>query len=77
MPEGPEITILAQYLYTILKGMLIENIDILSGKYSKHNNSLHLSKSTYVIKNINSKGKLIWFVLVDVKTNNTIYMTSH
>jgi formamidopyrimidine-DNA glycosylase len=35
MPEGPEITLLSQYLSTALVGKQILNISVLSGKYSK------------------------------------------
>jgi formamidopyrimidine-DNA glycosylase len=80
MPEGPEVTILNQYLLTKLQDRILEKMEILSGKYSRDpmdNYKLLDGKTMYTIKNIASKGKLMWFVLEDQNTKKKIYMTSH
>jgi formamidopyrimidine-DNA glycosylase len=80
MPEGPEVTILSQYLMTKLEGRIIEKMEILSGKYSKNkmkNYELLDGSNTYKITNIDSKGKLMWITLKNMKSNNNIYVTSH
>jgi formamidopyrimidine-DNA glycosylase len=84
MPEGPEVCILAQYLSTKLKDRLMGKLTILSGKYySKFDltNKELLSGSEndglYIIEKIDSKGKLMFFVLKNNKTNAYIYLTSH
>jgi formamidopyrimidine-DNA glycosylase len=79
MPEGPEITILSQYLLTKLKGRNIENIEVLSGKYKRKNmtNINLLQNHKYEIKNIESKGKLMWITLKNIVDNKIIYLTSH
>jgi formamidopyrimidine-DNA glycosylase len=79
MPEGPEVTILSNYLLTILKGNIIENMEILGGKYLKKNfnNADIFNDEKYMIKKIDTKGKLMWFTLKNLKNNNLIYLTSH
>jgi endonuclease-8 len=79
MPEGPEITILSQYLKTKLLNRIINRCDILSGKYKRKpfDNILLLSMNQHKIIDIDSKGKLLWFVLENIENNNIIYMTSH
>lgn len=74
MPEGPEITILSQYLLENLKDKKIKKIQILSGKYLKKGiKGLDLIQNkNYKILNIHSKGKLMWFEL-----ENNYCMTSH
>ena len=75
MPEGPEITILSQYLLTKLKGRLIEKLEVLSGKY--HTKTLVGKKllagtSIFKIINIESHGKLMWMKLKNVKNDKNI-----
>lgn len=79
MPEGPEVTILSQFLLTKLKGRIIENIEILSGKYKRNKikNIDLLKNNKYKIKDIDTKGKLMWFKLKNIKDSKYIYMTSH
>ena len=77
MPECPEIVILTQYLNKIKK-YNITKFEILGGKYlRKPFNNFEIFENVLEIVDINSKGKLIWFELLNVKTNETIYMTSH
>jgi formamidopyrimidine-DNA glycosylase len=80
MPEGPEVTILSQFLLTKLEGRIIEKMEILSGKYLNNkmdNHDLFDGSNEYEIKNIDSKGKLMWMTLENIKTGEKIYLTSH
>jgi formamidopyrimidine-DNA glycosylase len=80
MPEGPEICLLSQYLSTVLRGKILLKLVILSGKYATNPfNNAHLldGSNNYVIKDVNSKGKLIYFELEHVITKKIIYLTSH
>jgi formamidopyrimidine-DNA glycosylase len=79
MPEGPEVTILGQYLLTKLEGRIIEKMEILSGKYSRKpmdNHQLLNGDHDYTIKNINTKGKFMWVTLENTTNNDKIYLTS-
>jgi len=64
MPEGPEVCITAQYLLSRLKNKTITKI---SKKFS-------LNIVNYKIKHIDSKGKILWFELVNA--SKTIYLIS-
>jgi formamidopyrimidine-DNA glycosylase len=66
MPEGPEILLTAQYLNKCLLNKEIGNIEVLSGRYVK-NKLVGLNKLVYPLKvlNVSSKGKFLWFNLVD------------
>ena len=66
MPEGPEILLTAQYLNKCLLNKEICNIEVLSGRYVK-NKLVGLNKLVYPLKvlNVSSKGKFLWFNLVD------------
>lgn len=80
MPEGPEIVILSQFLSTKLRDRTLEKMDILSGKYSKKemkNHELLDGKVLYTIKNVDSKGKLMWMVLENQDTKKNVYLTSN
>ena len=74
MPEGPEITILSQYLSSKLKNKRLNKMVILSGKYVKKNikGIDKIANKNYKILNVDSKGKLMWFEL-----ENNLYITSH
>lgn len=74
MPEGPEITILSQYLESKLKNKVLNKITILGGKY-KRKGIKELDKiqnKNYKIISVNSKGKLMY-----IELENDIYITSH
>lgn len=76
MPEGPEVTIMSQYLLSKLKNSYITKITVLNGKYLKKQiNGIDYIKDNYKITNIESKGKLTWFTLENDKS--TLYMLSH
>jgi formamidopyrimidine-DNA glycosylase len=81
MPEVPEITILSQYLKSKLKGRILKSIDIISGKYIKSNIKgidYLCSNKSFIINDINSKGKLLYLSLKNIMdSEETIYITSH
>ncbi len=74
MPEGPEITILSQFLTSKIKDKLLVSISILGGKYKRIGlkNIDSVQNKNYKILNVDCKGKLMWFEL-----ENDIYITSH
>lgn len=73
MPEGPEVTLLSQYLSTNLIDKMMTHVDVYSDNSVK-NLEMFDDDAQYKITQINSKGKLLWFTL---SGNETIYMTSH
>jgi formamidopyrimidine-DNA glycosylase len=79
MPECPEITMLSQYL-SILKDKYIEDIDIIKGKYTRKEIK-GLDKFDFndklIIKKVDSKGKLLFFKLKNMRSGDDVYMTSH
>jgi len=74
MPEGPEILLTAQYLNKCLVNKEITCIEVLSGRYIK-NKLIGLNKLVYPLKVINvlSKGKFLWFNLID-NNSETVYL---
>lgn len=67
MPEGPEVKIITDNIAKKFRNTKLENIEILSGKYSKQckiKNLEYLNKNlknnSFVIKNILTKGKFIY-----------------
>ena len=75
MPEGPEVIITTQYLNKKLKNKKIVDIIILSGRYTHQKlQGINLLKNKNLsVKQINSKGKFIWFEMTDEK-DNSIYL---
>lgn len=75
MPEGPEILITTQFLTTKTKKRTIDKIEILGGKYSRTGiKGDGLIKETPItIKSIESKGKFMWFNMID-KNGKNVYM---
>lgn len=75
MPEGPEITITEQYLKTKIRKKKVENVEILSGRYTHQKlKGFDLTKNTpLTVEDIGSKGKFLWIKFKD-KSNNIIYM---
>lgn len=76
MPEGPEAVIITQYLSTKIKNKEIESIKIISGRYTHQKlKGFDKIKNKYPlkIKNIDSKGKFIWFEMID-KNDNPVYL---
>jgi formamidopyrimidine-DNA glycosylase len=65
MPEGPEVAMTRDYLYYKLKNTTIKKITVLKGRYV-HNpikGIEHIDGKNITIKDINSKGKFLWFEL--------------
>ena len=83
MPEGPELKLACDNLNIILKDKLIINIDILSGRYypeSRYPENYILFKKLLPlkIKEINVKGKLLYFIFENNWVIlNTFGMTGH
>jgi len=76
MPEITEVLIMSHYLFTKLKNRYISDIDILSGRYI--NNTIEGLSDFKLnlpakIKNIETKGKLLWFVLEN-SIKETVYL---
>jgi DNA-formamidopyrimidine glycosylase len=80
MPEGPEVTIIAKGLNSLLKNKAISNFEILnqSRYYNKHPDGYNVFISNInsidglKIKEINNKGKFIYWILSD---NSVIFQT--
>lgn len=67
MPEVVEITLTAQWLNSECKNKNLEQINILSGRYThKPIQNLNKLKFPLKIKSIKSKGKMMYFILSDV-----------
>lgn len=70
MPEVSEVALTAEILLKYLKNKILTDVDFVAGRYSKKSpegytdfiNALPLK-----VRNINSKGKFMWFDLVDPK----------
>jgi DNA-formamidopyrimidine glycosylase len=78
MPEGPEIIITSQYLKTKLRTKTIESITVLSGRYThKKLKGLALTHNVpLTVKSINSKGKFLWFRMIDCHGNDVWMMNT-
>jgi formamidopyrimidine-DNA glycosylase len=79
MPEGPEVVIESQYLKSKLKNKTITSVKVLSGRYTHGDltgSDLFKKGHSYKITDINSKGKFIWFILKDIKTDEKIYLAN-
>lgn len=77
MPEVCEIVLTAHYLLSKLKNKYITKIDILSGRYTHQKlegKNLISKYSPLKIKNINTKGKFLWFELLNEKNNKYVYI---
>ena len=77
MPEVCEIVMTSQYLMTKLKNRYITDINILSGRYTHENivgKNLINKYAPLKIINVNSKGKFMWFELLNEKDNKYIYI---
>lgn len=80
MPEIVEVCITSQYLDQLFKNSILKEISILGGKYKRHGppkglNELN-SEMPLLVKNINSKGKLLYFELYDKINNSTTFIAN-
>jgi formamidopyrimidine-DNA glycosylase len=75
MPEVPEVAIEVQYLKTKLIGKTITSVKILSGRYT-HEKLKGINKliGPHKIVDIDSKGKMLWFVLKHTGSGEKLYM---
>jgi len=75
MPEVPEVAIEVQYLKTKLIGKTITSVKIMSGRYT-HEKLKGINKlvGPYKIVDIDSKGKMLWFVLKHTGSGEKLYM---
>lgn len=78
MPEISEVLITSDFLNIYCKNYEINDIKILKGRYKNHPNSMKeyemIKKNLPVkIKNINTKGKFLWFKLEN-KNKEKIYL---
>lgn len=80
MPEGPEICITAQYLNTKINHRIVHKMEIISGKYLKKDlagKDILDGNTQYVIDDIKSKGKILWFELYNKADKaNKLYIIS-
>jgi formamidopyrimidine-DNA glycosylase len=79
MPEGPEVVIVNQYLKTKVIGKTIESVSIVSGKYERlplRGIKFFKRGHKYKIKDIETKGKFLWFTLEDTKTHQNYYIAN-
>lgn len=67
MPECPEVCIMSQYLMSYIKDKTILKLN--------SNKKLGININNYKIKDINTKGKLLWFELVNKE--KTAYFICH
>jgi DNA-formamidopyrimidine glycosylase len=70
MPELIEVLVTGQYLNLKISNKIITKINILGGRYKRHKNSLkrfNLVKSLLPLKiiSVNTKGKFLWFELIN------------
>lgn len=74
MPEVVEICIVSHYLTTYIKNKYVTNIEVNGGRYKNGipNMNLILDVLPLKIANINTKGKLLWFELLNEKTDEII-----
>lgn len=71
MPEVVEICLFSHYLITYVKNKYITNVDITGGRYNKGIPNVDVLINAFPLKiiNIDTKGKLMWFELLNEKTN--------
>lgn len=80
MPELCEIAITAQYLTSKLRNKFIVGIEIMSGRYQRHElpgKSL-IENNILKINKVDSKGKFMWFELEKTdNANNKVYILNN
>lgn len=77
MPEGPEVLITAQYLFSKLKNKIIYDLNIIDNTFEKKVEGYKLLKDKHKIINIDTRGKVMWFKMKNIKTDKILYMFSH
>ena len=79
MPELIEVLVTGQYLNLKIKHKIIKKINILGGRYKRHENSLkgyNLINKILPVKiiSVNTKGKFLWFELINNKIKKNIFL---
>ena len=81
MPEVAEVCVLSQYLAMKLVGKVFDRMEVLSGKYDGakvlKGRELLNGKEEYDVINVESKGKLMWFVLKGRVSRRDVWLMSH
>jgi formamidopyrimidine-DNA glycosylase len=82
MPEGPECTIVARQLNSIIQNKTIENIEILSGRYLKKEPDgfstfldYAINEEPQTILEVTNKGKFIYWITTSGVIFSTLGMT--
>ena len=82
MPEGPECTIVARQLHSVINGKTISNIEILTGRYLKKEPDGFtdyldhaVNEEPQKILGINNKGKFIYWLTSSGVIFSTLGMT--
>jgi formamidopyrimidine-DNA glycosylase len=82
MPEGPECTIVARQLHSVINGKTISNIEILTGRYLKKEPDGFTEYLDYAINEkpqkvlgVNNKGKFIYWITSSGVIFSTLGMT--
>lgn len=82
MPEGPECTIVARQLHSVINGKIISNIEILTGRYLKKEPDGFTQYLDYAINEepqkvlgVNNKGKFIYWITSSGVIFSTLGMT--
>lgn len=75
MPEGIEVCLTSLYLDEVLKGKILEEINTIGGRYSRHVlKGLDEFKDPHEILNVDSKGKFMYFHLRNIKNGKDAYI---
>jgi len=73
MPEGPEVAITSDFLKEKLKGKKLTKIEVKTGRYTHQQlKGKELIDGTHTVINISSKGKMLYFELIDKKDKNRL-----
>ena len=79
MPEGVEVALFGEKLNKNIKGKVLKNINVLSGRYTKNkieNFNYFLSEKPLIVEEVKTKGKFIyWLTNKDLVFFNTLGMT--
>jgi len=79
MPENVEVAIIAQYLLEKLKKYKLTSMMVLSGRYTHgalEGDDLLTLNGPFKISDINSKGKFMWFTLLNNKKSDIFIMNT-
>lgn len=77
LPEGPEVKTITDQLDAALKGLSLESVEVLSGRYQRHKPPVGLNKLQFPLEivSVSCKGKFIYISVRDVKGELPEYTT--